>query len=329
MTAMPVTFFLAVDDARLAAWRTLQPDAEPARLRLGEDFWIVLSYCRLRDAGLPVVLDNRVPAQGIVVFYAGDKRAVRAQLRGDHRALLVAVRSDRHPVGFADVEIVQNAFSADGVRALHLPHWPQPALRPRDPTRDDMVHVVLFPGTPQNLDSGFHAPAWQAFLAQRGIELRCNYTDNGAPSHPPNDYGDVDVLLAVRPAALGLIRNKPAWKLFNAWLAGVPAILGPESGYRELREGPLDYLEAATPDAALQALQRLLDEPGLYGAMVANGRVRGEAFTNAATLARWRGLLFDVLAERLARLQRDPPSLAARDRRELLARLRRLWEGAR
>ena len=325
----PVTFFLDADDAAIASWRTLQPDVEPARLLLGEDFWIVLTYCRLRDAGLPVVLDNRVADDGIVVFYAGDKRAARAQLREDQRALLVAVRSDRHPVGFADCEIVQNASSADGARALHVPHWPQPGLLPRDPARGDAIRTVLFPGTPQNLDAGFTAAPWQAFLRAHAIELRCSYAAGTAPAHAPNDYRDVDVLLAVRPAAMGLVRNKPAWKLFNAWLAGVPAILGVESGYRELRESPLDYLEAASPDAALQALQRLIDEPRLYAAMVANGITRGAAFTNAATLQRWRALLFDTLARRHADPQRHPRSLAARDRRELMARVRRLWSRAR
>jgi hypothetical protein len=32
-----VTFFLAGDDATLAAWRTLEPDAQPQRMVLGED----------------------------------------------------------------------------------------------------------------------------------------------------------------------------------------------------------------------------------------------------------------------------------------------------
>jgi hypothetical protein len=329
MTLPPVTFFLDADDAAIAAWRTLQPDAQPARLLLGEDFWIVLTYCRLRDAGLPVVLDNRVPTDGIVVFYAGDKRAVHAQLRGDHRALLAAVRSDRHPVGFADCEIVQNASSADGSRALHVPHWPQPGLLPRDAARGTTIRTVLFPGTPQNLDAGFAGVQWQAFLRAHAIELRCSYGAGAAPEQAPNDHREVDVLLAVRPAAMGLVRNKPAWKLFNAWLAGVPAILGAESGYRELREGPLDYLEATSPDAALQALQRLIEEPSLYDAMVANGRMRGAAFTNDATLGRWRVLLFDTLAQRHAELQRDPPSLAARRRRELRARMRRIWRRVR
>jgi len=318
----PVTFFLDGDDATIAAWRALQPDRQPQRLVLGEDYWIVLTFARLRDAGIDVHLSNRLPDAGVVVFYAGDKRAVWSQLRGDQRVLLAAVRSDRHPVGFADCEIVQNASSADGPRALHVPHWPQPGLVPRDPGRGDVLRTVLFPGTPQNLDPAFASDATQHLLRERGIELR---SASGGVQPVWNDFHDVDALLALRPAAMGLVRNKPAWKLFNAWLAGVPAVLGPESGYRELRKSPLDYLEAATPTEALRALQRLQDEPGLYAAMVANGRRRGSAFTTAATLARWRELLA-TLDARLQSRQRAP-TRAARRRREVVARLRRTWRG--
>jgi hypothetical protein len=317
----PITFVLEADDATLASWRVLQPDAEPHRLVLGEDYWIVLTFLRLRDAGADVRLSNRIPDAGVVVFYAGDKRAVWSQLRDRQSVLLAAVRSDRHPVGFADCEIVQNASSADGRRALHVPHWPQPGLVPRDAARGDALHVALFPGTPQNLDPAFAADDAQAFLRERGIALRSAV----AGAQPVwNDFHDVDVLLALRPASMGLVRNKPAWKLFNAWLAGVPAILGPESGYRELREGPLDFLEATTPEDALRALQRLQDEPGLYAAMVRNGLVRGAGFATAATLAQWRALLA-TLDDRLTALQQAPPTRAMRRRREFMARMRRMW----
>lgn len=316
----PVTFFLAGDDATLAAWRALQPDLEPQRMVLGEDYWIVQTWARLRDAGVPVVLANRVPEDGIVVFYAGDKRAVWTQLRRGQRVLLAAVRSDRHPVGFADVEIVQNAASADGVRTLHLPHWPQPGLLPRDPARGDTVRTVLFPGTPRNLDPGFRSREWNEFLARRGLVFRTHAESAGAPAW--NDYREVDVLLAIRPEAMGFMRNKPAWKLYNAWLAGVPAILGPEAGYRELRRDPLDFLEAETPAGAMQALQRLQDEPGLYPAMVANGFERGRECTVAAVLAEWRRLL-EALAVRQAGWHRAP-GLGSRRWREFAARLRRV-----
>lgn len=328
MQAIPVTFYLDTDDKNIASWRALRPDEAPARLVLGEDYWIALSWMRLRAAGADVQLSNRVPDEGAVVFYAGHKRALWPQVQRDSRALLVAVRSDRQPVGFADVEIVQNAASADGVRRFDLPHWPQPGLVARDDARGNALRTLLFPGTPQNLDEGFRSPRWNEFLAARRIEFRFFEKKPGAAQPVWNDFRDVDALLAIRPEALGLIRNKPAWKLFNAWIAGVPAILGPESGYRELRESELDFIEAKNVDEAIAAVARLCDEPGLFAAMVENGRRRGAGFSTEATVARWRNLIDEVLLPRARQQQSNASSLRlARCRREIAARIRRGFAG--
>ncbi|WP_182687094.1 glycosyltransferase [Marilutibacter spongiae] len=327
MPPMRTTFYLAVDDAEIARWRTLDPDLEPHRLVLGEHYWIVLSYLRLRDAGVDVALDNRIPAEGPVLFYAGDKRrALDAYRRAGSRALLVSVRSDRHPVGFADVEVVQNASSADARHAFHVPHWPQPGLVARDPARGDRPRTLLYPGTPQNLHPGFRDRAWQDFLADRGLVMQTHVADGDvAPAY--QDLAAVDLMLAARPSGARLVRNKPAWKLFNAWLAGVPALLGPESGYRELREGPLDFIEVDGPAAAMAAIDRLLADPALYAAMADNGRRRGAAFSNEATVARWRRLIDDVLLPRARQQQLRPTPAWRRRWRDVGARLRRTVQG--
>ncbi len=327
MPSPPTTFFLAVDDAELAGWRALDPDAEPHRLVLGEHYWIVLTWLRLREAAVDVVLDNRIPGDGPVLFYAGDKReAWRQYRRSRSRALLVAVRSDRHPVGFADVEVVQNAASADGQRAFHVPHWPQPGLVPRDRWRGPRPRTLLYPGTPQNLHPGFRDPVWNDFLTARALELRCHFQAGDAPP-AYHDLHDIDLMLATRPSGAQLVRNKPAWKLFNAWLAGIPALLGPESGYRELREGALDFIEVDDPASAMAAIDRLIDDPRLYEAMVENGRRRGEAFGNEATVARWRALIDEVLVPRARLQQRRPTPAWRRWLRDLGARLRRARQG--
>lgn len=321
-------FFLDVPDTALQAWRALDPDAEPQRLVLGEHYWIVLSWRRLRDAGLAAALDNRVPDEGVVVFYPGDKRAVLRQHRaGNSRALLVATRSDRNPVGFADVEVVQNAASADCKRRFHLPHWRQPGLIARADARGERVRTILFPGTRQNLHPGFLDAAWAGFLDAHGLQMRCHFDAPGDRVPAYHDLHDIDLMLAVRPSGASLVRNKPAWKLFNAWLAGVPALLGPESGYRELREQPLDFVEVDGPPAAMQAIERLMAEPSLYRAMVENGRRRGRDYDDAATVARWRALFDEVLLPR-AEAERQRPTPPWRRRlRDLASRLRRGLRG--
>jgi hypothetical protein len=326
---MPVTFFLDVPATELEAWRALRPDREPQRLVLGEHYWIVLTWARLRAAGLAVQLDNRLPDAGVVVFYAGDKRAIwRQQCEGRSQALLVAVRSDRSPVGFADVEIVQNLASADGLRSLHVPHWPQPGLLPRDPARGGALRTVLFPGTPRNLHPEFLGAHWAAFLEARGLAFRSHFQADAGSPPAYQDFRDVDLMLALRPAAAAQAGNKPAWKLFNAWLAGVPALLGPETGYRELRQGPLDYLEIENPDQAMAAIDRLLEQPALYRAMVDNGLVRGQAFGTEATLARWQRLIEDDLMPRARAQLLQPVQLWKRGARDARARLRRVLHGA-
>src|SRR5690606_20977353 len=232
----PVTFFMDVPAPELEAWRELRAAGAPRRRVLGEHYWIALTSARLRAAGAAVALDNRVPAAGVVLFYAGDKHAAWRQQRATgSRALLAAVRSDRKPVGLADVEIVQNAASADGRRSLHVPHWPQPGLRPRDPARGDRPRTILYPGTAGNLHPDFLGEPWAAFLRERGLQLRCHFKSAGDAPPAYHDLREIDLMLALRPRGAGLVRNKPGWKLFNAWLAGVPALLGPEAGYRELR----------------------------------------------------------------------------------------------
>ena len=326
MRDVPITFLLDVGDEDIASWRSLCPDREPQRLILGEHYWIALTHARLRDAGADVRLDNRVPDEGIVVFYAGDKRKAWAAVRRNSHALLVAVRSDRQPVGFADIEVVQNATSAGGPRTWHVPHWPQPGLVPRDPSRGTTLRTILFPGTPENLHPGFSSQQWRDAMDERSLEFRCS-SDGRGEVRAWQDYSDVDAMLAIRPGG-GEIRNKPAWKLFNAWLAGTPAILGAEWAYRELRRHDLDYIEATDPASALLAIDRLRASPGLYAAMAAHGRERGLAHANDAVTAAWRRLEAEVLRPEWGRHRERPVSLTVRRLRDAAARAKRL-RGAR
>ena len=86
-----------------------------------------------------------------------------------------------------------------------------------------------------------------------------------------NDYSEIDVIVAIRPNTSSQYPNKPASKLVNAWRAGIPAILGPEIAYREVRKSELDYIEAKNRYEVARAIRRLKDSPELYAGMVENG----------------------------------------------------------
>ena len=97
-----------------------------------------------------------------------------------------------------------------------------------------------------------------------------------------HDYRDVDVALAARTEAATVLATKPATKLYNAWLAGVPALATPEPAYEEQRRSLLDFLAVQDDWDVVRAIDWLRAEPELYRAMVDNGRASRRA------TSRWR-----------------------------------------
>jgi len=291
---MKITFFLAGEND-LAALRRLDPDRDWREFNRGERVWVLQTYLRLARAGYPVELTASPPAEGVVVFHAKHARALRSEWRRLGNAVLLGARADNREPLIADFEVVQNGRFADAERRFLIHHWPQPALLPRDPSRGTAIRRIAFKGFEQNLHPEFRSPAWREFLAGRGIEWEDDAvpfagaaTDKAGIDWP--DFRQVDLLLAVRPENR-LWTPKPASKLVNSWLAGVPALLGPEYAYRELRRSELDYLEVSSLMEAKAAVLRLLERPDLYQAMVENGRARATEFTAEATLSRWVDLL--------------------------------------
>ncbi len=298
---MQVSFFLA--DDQVDALAALEPDRDWQELQRGERAWVLQTYLRLARAGYPVQLTSRLPESGVVVFHAKDRRALPLGRRSHGRGglVLVAVRGDVGRAAGADLEVVQNRQSADGRERLFVPHWPQPGLLPRDAARGTRLARIAYKGFDRNLHPYFRSADWQEFLAARDIEWLTDSVPfaerqtRGEVLDWP-DFRSVDAVLAVRPAAVPRRDSKPATKLVNAWLAGVPALLSPDVAFRELRRSPLDYLEVTRPEEAKGCVDRLLAEPGLYAAMVANGRKRAAEFTTGAVLERWVELFERVLS---------------------------------
>lgn len=306
-TIPPVSFVLLQEERPIGQLERLDPDRDWREFVTTTSAWILQTCLRLKAAGDPVALRDSLPEHGIAVISAGDHRVV-TRGTGASKALIVAAQgSFRRRPGLADAVIVQNPIEADGRRRYFVPHWPQPGLVPRDPSRGTRVERVAFKGFPNNLDPSFREAAWPEFLRQMGIEwLEDAVAYEGARTDAARlqfpDYASVDLIVAVRPPSTHLYPDRPATKLVNAWLAGVPAILGQESAYRALRRSPLDYVEVRDVREARDAVERLSREPELYQAMVDNGRARALEFDVGAVRSAWRELLF----ERLPALAREP-----------------------
>lgn len=313
--------FLLPGETDLDGLRRLDPDLDHEQLKRGERAWVLQTYLRLAAAGRSVELTGEPPADGLIVFHSKHRKWLTAHVRELRRAILVGIRGDLHAPLVADFEVLQNGWFADGRRLFHVPHWPQPGLVARDPARGDAIRRVAYKGFAGNLAPEFRERRWLGHLAARGLEWEYGAAEFAGRATDDlrlgwHDFRGVDLILAVRPHSRRLHPEKPATKLVNAWLAGVPALLGAEVAYRQLRRSPLDYVEVRGVDDAIAAIERLLADRGLYRAMREQSSARAGELTPAYWIDAWSTLLFETLPGladevRESRLHRLPLALRA------------------
>ena len=274
-----------------------RPDACPERILSGRDCWCVQTWARLCAADCPFepVLTTRAVDNAVCVFHWDD--AIPAL--GVHRCFAVVAQTDRPAPALADLVLTQNTLRGESATRRAMPHWPQPGLLPRDPARGTHLETLAYFGSNQYEPHFVNTADFQEALRSRGLRFVNRFQGTW------HDYREIDAVLAIRDCPPVVLATKPASKLVNAWKAGVPALLGPEPAYREVRTSALDFLETPTAEAVLAALDRLRDEPGLYADMAANGLRRAEAFSTYSLTARWIALLEEA-RERNRRETRQP-----------------------
>lgn len=256
-------------------------DALPDRFIDGIDVWIVQSYLIFKAAKLPfeIRFSDEIMADAVNILHR-DEIHLKRNL---HRGFILGIRADRPPLYMADLTVCQNRFFAAKTNSLYLPQWPQPGLIPRDPKREDKLENIAFFGRRVNLDGRISGVDFQTFLSHRGLRL----VHDEKRWH---DYREVDASVALRRVPEIEICTKPASKLTNAWLAGVPSVLGDEPAYAELRRHPYDYLAVASPQDVLAALDRLRQKKE-YSKFKDQARRRAREFTREKTLREWVALL--------------------------------------
>lgn len=278
---------------------------QPDRFTGGRNSWIAQGYLRLRDAlverGHAARLADRPVAGTVCVVHRDDANA----FSGDsHAAYLVVVRADRAPVVACDLAIVQNGLRT-GRGERFVPLWPQPGILRRDPRRPPRIRCLAYHGRTGTLPGWFGDLARSPELSARGV--RFDVRERGW-----EDYRETDLVLAAREDARAMLEAKPATKVYNAWLAGVPVLAAPEPAYRELWRTRLDFIEVCGARDVIDAVDRLNASPALYRAMIGNGERRAAAYDVESIRRRWMDLLDREVV---------PAFLA---RREILAR-RRAW----
>lgn len=265
-------FFVLPKKYREKNWPDLQSidtnfsleDLAP-RMISGIDCWIVQTGLLLRKySNYNVEFVNKgVP--GKICVYHYNNALIKY---GVHKSYSVVIRADRPPVNFADITVEQNPAAKENSYVRYLPHWPQPGIIPRDVSRKSRVEKIAYIGSSQYVPKYVKDKKFSEFLLEKGISF--SYMVDGDWF----DHRDVDVLIAVRDVPESVLLTKPASKLVNAWIAGVPIILGREPAYKAMRKSDYDYLEANNFEELIDCINALISDKVLYNQILKNAEVR-------------------------------------------------------
>ncbi|MFZ4116313.1 MAG: hypothetical protein ACOYK6_06275 [Chthoniobacterales bacterium] len=254
--------------------------------------WIHQTWSLLQEANIACKLTSNIQEKGILIIVGGflDISFEVNQLPSAS-TFLVEVVADGFPSPRSHYSLLQNrAHAALLPHACFMPHWPQPGLIPRDSARGVSFKNICFFGEVENLAPELRSPAWSQRLEE---ELGLHFEIRTVPEW--HDYRDVDCAIGIRDFSFSHHFHKPATKLYNAWLAGVPFIGGSDSAYQADGHPGRDYLLARSLEEIFQYLKRLQENCSFRSMLVQNGYDAGKSFTTEATLKRWKKLIEETL----------------------------------
>lgn len=256
------------------------------------DIWTAQAYLDLKQCGLNVHLVS-APVPGQICFIPYYYLQNRDWL---YKSYVVACYHDCPRPMLCNQRFVLNHTKVLSSDDHFIPHRPQPNLKPRNQTRGTNIQNLAFKGEAYNLFAPFRTPEFLAELDAMGIRLITNTEFSKTAFEDWANYSETDVVIAIRNTTKFDTSLKPALKLINAWMAGVPALLSPEPSYQRLRRSSLDYIEVCTPEDAIAALKYLKNNPNIYSAMIENGFRRAQEFTPNQIVLAWHELFSGPVA---------------------------------
>ncbi|MDP6625447.1 MAG: hypothetical protein QGG87_03190 [Nitrospinota bacterium] len=257
----------------------------------GPNVWTYFTYITLNHFGFKCHLTTEIPDNGIVCSHS---RFLPQERIVNDRALLICLRADYGRNHFAHMHVVQNPLQKRMVGrdiferlfkpgpSYFIPYWHQPGLIHREHSRGKLFKNIVYMGQTKNLADELGSPEWIKEMKTEGINFMI--LTQRTQWH---DYSFADAVCAVRKFSFNRHIRKPASKLVNAWLAGVPAILGSESAFCDLRRSDLDYLEVKTLKQTREAILMLRDNCELREKMIKNGKKRAKDFSMEAIAKLW------------------------------------------
>ncbi len=301
---MPIFFYIPAQylpsAERQASWTSGQiPELLGDGKAASAQSWLYQTWAEIRNS-CDVELVTEIPREGVVVTLSNH---LHQGFRAGTAQFVVAVAADFLPHPGAQVQILQNPAHARRLPGTHfVPHWPQPNLIARDPSRGRAVETAAFFGDPNNLareiaDSAFH----QLLLSELGVRFEIREAGRW------HDFSKVDVAVAIRDFSRARHLGKPATKLYNAWLAGVPLIGGSDSAFSAEGTPGTDYLVARSPGELLRQIRKLKETPAKRQAIIAAGALRARARSRDAVRKIWLDICQAVIPSRFSAWKKLSP----------------------
>lgn len=303
LTAAPVAFVYP-DDGRWADLYSpsspVDPNAIYGRFRSGADAYIVRTYLELKTRGYNVEFIPEISEHQTCVIYAPHVRLRSVTCRHS----LIVVQGDNWRPRVCTARVVPNRRQVRCELDQYIPHWQQPGLIPRNPARGIQLERVGFMGNLLNLAPDLRSQSFQEALGRLGCTLEIR---GPARWH---DFSDIDLVVGLRASSHPATSMKPATKLFNAWAAGCPALLGNEAGYSQERRQDVDFLTVRNAADVLNAVQRLRRDTQFYQAMIDRAAVRAYETSSEVLVGQWvefiRGVTSPIGQQKVAQDQWDP-----------------------
>jgi len=188
--------------------------------------WIYQTWMLLNKNSIPCNLCTDIPSRGIIITTSAFlSPSLKNQISSLENIFLIDIITDGLPNPHAHLHLVQNKALAERLpHSFFIPHWPQPNLIPRDPTRGNRFENVCFFGTPSNIARELLSPTWsQRLQSELGLQAYL------LRSHQWHNYSAADCVFAILDFSSSLHLHKPATKLYNSLHAGFPFIGGNDS----------------------------------------------------------------------------------------------------
>lgn len=261
--------------------------------------WLFQTWAELGDS-IDSAVVTELPTSGAIITLSN---LLPEGFRASTHQFVAAVVADFLPHPGAHIQIVQNAAHAQRLRgSVFMPHWPQPNLIKRNALRKDRFERAAFFGDPSNLLPELADPRFESRLeSETGVRLEIRGADRW------HDYSDVDLVLAIRDFSKARHLHKPATKLYNAWLAGVPLIGGGDSAYAAEARAGSDYLVVHSAEECIHLVKQLRDNPVLRDSIVKSGQKKSAARSRDAVRKMWGDFCSGTLPERIKQWDRKSP----------------------